>query len=35
MISIYAVLAPHDSEQNDMLNRVYEDSNLDNLPEYK
>jgi len=32
---IYCCLAPHDNEQSDLLNRINEDKNLQQLPPYK
>lgn len=32
---LFLALSPYSSEQQDMLNRVFEDSNLEKLPSYK
>jgi len=34
-LAVYSVLAPHDAEQTDLLERVRADSTLDELPAYK
>jgi len=35
MIVIFVVLSPYDSEQYDLINRVYQDKNLNQLPKYR
>jgi len=35
MIVIFVVLSPYDSEQFDLINRVYQDKNLNQLPKYR
>lgn len=32
---VFLILAPYDNEQADLTHRVYEDKELDKLPEYK
>jgi len=34
-VVIYSCLSPHDNEQSDLLNRINEDKNLQQLPPYK
>lgn len=31
----YVVLSPHDNAQSDLLHRIYEDKNLEELPKYR
>ena len=34
-MAVYVVLAPHDPEQNDLLNIIFLDKNLEKLPQFK
>lgn len=34
-VVIYAILAPYDNEQSDLLHRILQDKSLDDVPEYK